>query len=262
MQNKENELMDPTGEEENQIENSQLDNESDDLNDEESEDNSNEESQNDEISDIPNKKKGKSRNARFRNQIDNLRQENEQFKNELQNTQAQMAVLMQMNGQQSPDQQQNNQGMQQGNGIDFNQAMMIQKANSFENDLNNLRQNDEEVDDILSNSNHPIRQLQPDTIQGLQMGIIGVSPKRLFDIVKSFPKEIKKVRSLQNGAQQLAALARLDGKLGAMKDLQINQLKKSPDPTGVLKGGSANITTELSPEERYEKLKRERYGKK
>jgi len=205
----------------------------------------------------PPKKKGKSRNARLRAQMENMRQE-------LNTTKAQMAAFMQMK---HPSGQTADPSSGSGNAAqssDWQQALhqqtLIQNVNEYERKINEIRQEDEEVDDLLSNPNNPFRQFPEETINLIRSGIVKLPPDRLFKIAKAFPKEVRKAAYLDNPYSQAERLIRLDQQLMDQHQTNVNRMQKAPEPTGVLKGGSANITTELSPTDEIAKLRQQQYG--
>ena len=211
--------------------------------------------------DAPKKKKGKSRNQRMSAKIARLEEENEEIKANF------MLLNSQIAAQAAPPQAgqlQQPQGTvpqaQQPMAAPLDQQSAIHniKMQKFAKELNDLRAQDESVDDIMSDPSHPYMQL--DNVAVSSLPHVGLSPQTLFEINNKFPKEVKRLRG-QSADGQIATLLRLDGKLDALKSTRQDNLKNAPAPTGVLKGGSAKVSGKLSPAEQLAKLRKAQYGR-
>ena len=201
------------------------------------------------------KKKGKSRNQRMNAKLSRLENENDELK-------AQMAYISsqfqpQQSAQDPQAMQAPGQPQQAQQPVSQDQLLHQIKMQKFAQSVNDLRSNNEDVDTILNDKNHSYNQLQP----GVQntFPLVGLTPERLFDINKQFPKEIKSLRG-QSADGQIATLLRLDGKLGALKANRQERIKSAPSPTGALKGASARVSGELSPAQELKRLRKVQRG--
>ena len=203
------------------------------------------------------KRKGKSRNQRLSAKVARLEKE-------LEEERAHRLVrdqYMQPNMTQ-PQMQQDNQMQQpiQQQAFDPNMAMQQVQQQQWANKLENLRNDDDKVDDILNDMNHPLMQIaqqSPAVVAALPS--VGLDPDRLFEIANKFPNDLKKLRRAAP-ERQLTELLRLDGRLQALHHNRQEQLKSVPEPTGVLKGNSSKVEGKRSLKEEAARLREKMYS--
>jgi hypothetical protein len=207
-----------------------------------------EDENNQKVSKKSSKKRGKPRNKRLVDKIQRL-------ENEKADILARMSALESIvsgnmtDGSNYADSAQNNQSnynLDEASSLQGNYQKILkeEKLKNYFNDLNDYLAENEEAAEIFDKMPY---QLKPEVIPMLPDQKL--SPEKLHKIFKYFPKSVRRLNNM-HGAKQLFELLRLDGKLEAINEREnkASRVKNTPNPTGVLNGGSVSIKSKKHPQ--------------